>query len=377
MTSPIYLDCNATTPAEPRVGNVVSRYLLQDFGNAGSRTHEYGALAKRAVNEARTQIASVVQADPSEIIFTSGATESNNLAILGLAEALLKSKRTHVLSTGIEHKAVLEPLEQLAERGLDVQIVAPDQNGYIHPALIAENLRANTGLVTVMHVNNETGVIQPIQEIAKMLDGAETYFHVDAAQGFGKVLGLESPRIDLISISGHKIYAPKGVGALVVRRRGLHRPPLSPLMVGGGQERGLRPGTLPVHLIAGLGEAARLAANELKKRTVRCLDLKAQVMECFTGIPHQINGLPNQTVASTLNISLTGIDAEAAILCLKDVAAISNGAACTSASYETSHVLQAMKLEEPRIRSSLRWSWCHMTPDIPIDKIRAALLPFA
>ena len=196
------------------MGNVVSRYLLQDFGNAGSRTHEYGALAKRAVNEARTQIASVVQADPSEIIFTSGATESNNLAILGLAEVLLKSKRTHVLSTGIEHKAVLEPLEQLAERGLDVQIVAPDQNGYIHPALIAENLRANTGLVTVMHVNNETGVIQPVQKIAKMLEGAETYFHVDAAQGFGKVLGLESPRIDLISISGHKIYAPKGVGAL-------------------------------------------------------------------------------------------------------------------------------------------------------------------
>ena len=369
----IYLDCNATTPVDPRVADMVTRYLVEDFGNAGSRTHEYGVRAKRAVEEARSRVAGVVDADPSEVVFTSGATESNNLAILGLADALEIRGKTHIVSTAIEHKAVLEPLERLKGRGFAVELIAPRADGRIEVDHVVKRLRPETGLVSVMHVNNETGVIQPVGAIARALAGTEIFFHVDAAQGFGKVSGPEAAGADLISVSGHKIFGPKGVGALIARRRGYMRPPLSPLMVGGGQERGMRPGTLPVHLVAGLGEAARLASKEHAERARRCAALRSDLLSALADVPHQVNGDLSQIIPSTINVSVTGVESEAAIVCLKEIAAVSNGAACTSTSYTTSHVLRAMGLEEARIRSSLRISWCHLTPAIPGREIREVL----
>ena len=373
----IYLDCNATTPVDPGVAETVMRYLSEDFGNAGSRTHEFGTRARRAVNNARYWVARAVAADPSEIVFTSGATESNNLAILGLARALEEQRRTHILSTAIEHKAVLEPLGRLAERGFHLELIPPGAGGWIEPTEVATRLRPETGLVSIMQVNNETGVIQPIEAISKVLAGSAAYFHVDAAQGFGKVPGLEAPRLDLISISGHKVFGPKGVGALVARRRRYNRPPLTPLMVGGGQERGLRPGTLPVHLIVGLGEAARLATAHCTTRTARCEALRTELLDVLADLPHQVNGDLEHVIPSTLNVSLTAVESEAAIVCLKGIAAVSNGAACTSTSYTVSHVLRAMGLDERRIRSSLRISWCHLTPKMPGREILEALRPLA
>jgi cysteine desulfurase len=250
----VYLDCSATTPVDPEVRDEVLHYLDAEFGNAGSRTHIYGQVAKERVNLARAEVAAVIACQPEEVIFTSGATESNNIALLGLARHPGSASKRHIISTMIEHKAVLEPLEMLRADGFDVTLLPPTAGGFVDPDAVAAALRPDTLAVSVMAVNNETGVIQPLAEIARAIEGHPTYFHVDAAQAFGKELSLlRQERIDLISVSGHKIYAPKGVGALITRRRGYQRPRLRPLVFGGGQERGLRPGTLPVHLIAGQG----------------------------------------------------------------------------------------------------------------------------
>ena len=314
----MYLDCNATTPVGPEVAEAVLRYTAEEFGNAGSRTHEHGARAKQAVQHARDQIAKVVHAQRDEIIFTSGATESNNLALLGLAEEGRRSNTQHIVTTGIEHKAVLEPLERLSAVGFDVTLLDVPRRGWIDPERVLEAVRENTLLVSVMHVNNETGVIQPIAELADGLEGRNTFFHVDAAQGFGKEIdALQHPRVDLISISGHKIHGPKGVGALVARRRNFRRPPLTPLMLGGGQEHGLRPGTLPVPLIVGLGLAAQQAAECHQKRKLICERIRAQALEALIPLGAHINGDPERTVPHTLNICLPDVDAEAAMVALK------------------------------------------------------------
>ena len=244
------LDHAATAPVDPRVAEEVLSYMSYEFGNAGSRTHGYGQVARERVNRARQEVAVVVAATPDEVIFTSGATESNNLAILGLAAHGEATGKRHIISTQIEHKAVLEPLEVLGGRGFEVELLAPTEGGWVSPEAVAAALRPDTLLVSVMAVNNETGVVQPIEEIASLLEGNDAFLHVDAAQAFGKLIApLQTKRIDLLSVSGHKIGAPKGIGALITRRRGFKRPPLQPLMYGGGQERGLRPGTLPVPLI--------------------------------------------------------------------------------------------------------------------------------
>jgi len=362
----IYLDCNATTPLEPRVRQVLLRYLDEEYGNEGSRTHEYGSAAKRAVQHARDQVAAVVDCKREEVVFTSGATESNNLAILGLADFGVANGRRHIVSTMIEHKAVLEPLADLESRGFEVSYVKPQADGRVLERDVLSAIRPDTLLVSVMHVNNETGVIQPVDEIAAGMAGHGAYLHVDAAQSFGKIpRTLSSQRIDLISLSGHKIYAPKGVGALIARRRGYEKAPLKPLMFGGGQEKGMRPGTLPVHLIAALGEAVRLASKNHEARLAACSRVRAEAVRRLVDAGGIVNGHAESTLPSTLNVSFPGLDSEALILQLKESFAVSNGSACTSSSYTFSHVLSSMGLSKDRIRGSLRISWCHMTP--PVD----------
>ena len=366
----VYLDCNATTPIDPGVEEAFLHFVREEFGNAGSRTHEFGTRAKQAVQRARDQVAAVVKCNREEVIFTSGATESNNLAILGLRAHGEKIGRKHMVATAIEHKAVLEPLEHLEANGFTVTLVRPDASGAVSAEAVAAAMRPDTLLVSVMHVNNETGVLQPIDDIAKAMAKHEAFLHVDAAQGFGKrLLELQNRRIDLISISGHKIYAPKGIGALITRRRGYERPPLTPLVFGGGQERGLRPGTLPVALIVALGKAAELAMLDMEKRNARCAALKQEALSAFAKIGGVPNGDVAKSVPSTLNIAMPGLDSEAVMLALKELVAISNGSACTSQNYTASHVLTAMGLSDDRVKGALRFSWCHLTPNVDWDEV--------
>jgi cysteine desulfurase len=261
---------------------------------------------------------------------------------------------------------VLEPIEYLASKGFAVTLVLPEPDGAITAGKIAAALRPDTLLVSVMHVNNETGIIQPLDDIGRVLASHEAFFHVDAAQGFGKrIPDPRNPRIDLISISGHKVYAPKGIGALVTRHRGYSRPPLTPLAFGGGQERGLRPGTQPVALIVALGKAAELCLRDHSKREARWLELKSQALAAFRELGGVPTGDQAKALSTTLNIAIPGLDSDAAMVALKDIVAISNGAACTSQNYTASHVLSAMGLPEDQLKGALRISWCHLTPDPP------------
>lgn len=365
ILKPVYLDCNATTPLEPEVREVLLRYLTEEFGNEGSRTHEYGARAKQAVQKARDQVADVVGAKRDEVIFTSGATESNNLAILGLKQAGIQQNKRHIITTQIEHKAVLEPCAALENDGFEVTYLPVSASGAVDPESVRQALRPDTLLVSVMQVNNETGIRQPLSAIAEVLKGHPAYFHTDAAQGFGKGLDtLRNPRIDLISISGHKVYAPKGIGALVLRRRGYERPPLSPLFFGGGQERGLRPGTLPVALVAALGAAAEIAVRDQAKRHKVCAQFKKQLMTAMAPLNPRLTGDQDLAMDHVVNLAFSGLDSEALIVALKDLIAISNGSACTSSSYTPSHVLKVMGMNDDEANQCIRISWCHMTPEV-------------
>ncbi|WP_240958112.1 cysteine desulfurase DndA [Streptomyces chilikensis] len=352
-----YLDVAATTRVDARVADVVLHWMTEDFGNAGSRTHEYGLRAKRAVQEAREFLASTVGAEAKELIFTSGATESNNIALLGLAAHGEESGRRHIITSAVEHKAVIEPLLHLQSRGFEVEFLEPGPSGRVSKEAVLERLRPDTLLVSLMHVNNETGVIQPVAELAEELRKTQTYLHVDAAQGYAKVQqDLRAP-IDMISISGHKIGAPKGVGALLIRRRGWNKVPLAPIMFGGGQERKLRPGTLPVPLIMGLSEAAKIfhAEHASWQRQVRAM--REEFLAALGRTRFRINGDPAHSVPHILNVSFEGQDAERLILRLKDQVAVAAGSACTSASYTPSHVLAAMGLPKEVATNGLRFSW--------------------
>ena len=351
---------------EPLVRDAVLKYMTEEFGNAGSRTHEFGTRAKQAVQHARDSIAELVAAQRDEIIFTSGATESNNCAILGLKNDGEQTAKKHIISTQIEHKAVLEPIAALKKNGFEVTLVAPTKEGLINPDDLKKALREDTLLVSVMHVNNETGIIQPISQIADILTEHSAYFHVDAAQGFGKeISSLRHPRIDLISASAHKIYGPKGVGALILRRRGYQKPPLTPLMYGGGQERGLKPGTLAVPLIVGFGVATELAIKQAEERANICRRFRHQALEALTPLKPIIHGNLERSLPHVINFSIAGLNSEAAMLALKGIVAISNGSACTSSSYTPSHVLKAMGVNDDEIEGALRMSWCHLTE--PVD----------
>lgn len=297
------------------------------------------------------------------MVFTSGATEADNLAILGLAPALAERSRRHIVTSALEHKAVLEPLALLEERGFTVTRVGTGESGLVDPDELMAAVGPETGLVSLMHVNNETGIVQWIGRIAAELP-SEVYFHVDAAQGLGKEFDeIVHPRIDLISGSAHKLHGPKGIGVLINRSREYRRAPIAPLMVGGGQERGLRPGTIPVHLVAGFGTAARAAVEERDLRAQRNQAFREEALAGLRPLDPMINGDYTRALPQILNVSFAGIDAEAAIVASKDLVAISNGSACSSQRYERSHVLEAMKLDEARINGALRMSWCHLTPE--------------
>ena len=359
MNQPVYLDWAATTMVDPRVAEMAVQVMTEEFGNAGSRTHLYGSRAKALVDVARVQISSAVGCETNDVIFTSGATESNNLALLGSLQHGPTKEARHVITTAIEHKAVLEPLEHLERNGYEVTRLTPDALGRVSPDDIAKALRGDTALVSVMHVNNETGAIQPIGEIARVLADHPTLYHVDAAQAFTKYSdSTYDKRIDLISISGHKIQAPKGVGALIVgsRRRIM---PIRPLTYGGGQERGIRPGTLSVHLIAAFGLAAELGIAEFSHRHMTNLSFRERLVDALTPLDPHYLGDQNHCIPNIISFAIEGIDSEALMLSTKDLIAISNGSACTSHRYEPSHVLSAMGID-PRIRQgAVRISWSH------------------
>ncbi len=362
---PIYLDFNATTPLDPRVFEVMREWYLGPPANAGSRTHIYGHRAKEAVEIARAEVANVISAQPEEIIFTSGATESNNLAILGLATYGEKTGRKHIVSTQIEHKAVLEPLEYLATKGFEIELAPVRSGGFVDPDDVINRCREDTLLVSVMHANNETGILQPVSQIGKALCDSKIFFHIDAAQTFGKEKELAAVDFDLLSVSSHKIYGPQGIGVLCSKRRDCQRIPLSPLGYGGGQERKIRPGTVPVALAVGLGYASQIALRDCDSRKKDSIKTKSALLESLKNVDHQVNGDVSQSQDHVINLRFPGVDSEALMMALRESIAFSNGSACTSDSYDPSHVLIAMGLTEDEANESVRFSWGPGVNEIP------------
>jgi len=373
---PIYLDAAATTPVMPEVAAYAMHLMVEEFGNAGSRTHLFGSNAKAVVENARTQIADPVGAKPSDVIFTSGATESNNIAILGLEEFALTSGRRHIITTPIEHKAVLEPIEKLRSKGFEIDFLEVGKDGRVVTESLSRQMRRDTLMVSVMAANNETGVIQPIDELSQEIPPG-VIFHVDAAQAYAKVNDLISnPRIDTMSISGHKFGAPKGIGALVVRGLSEKRIPLSPISFGGGQEKGLRPGTVPVHLIGSVGLASQIWRDTIGERSSKLLLIRTNLQKAFAPLKPIYIGDQRNCLPNILNLSFRSVDSEALILVLKDLISISNGSACTSHRYEPSHVLSAMDLDQDVKSGAVRISWTPETIEPNWDEIVSRLKTF-
>lgn len=364
---PIYLDYNATTPMDPRVAEKMAQYLTRDgnFGNPASRSHAYGWEAEDAVSEARQQIADLLNADPREIVFTSGATESNNLAIKGVAH-FYRKKGQHIVTCKTEHKAVLDTCRQLEREGFEVTYLDPEENGLIDLAKLEAALRDDTVLVSIMHVNNEIGVIQDIAAIGELCRSRKIFYHVDAAQSAGKVdIDLQEMKVDLMSVTAHKIYGPKGIGALYIRRKPRVR--LEAQMHGGGHERGMRSGTLAVHQIVGMGEAFRIAQAEMHADNERIRMLRDRLWQGLSDIDEvYLNGDFEQRVAGNLNVSFNFIEGESLIMALRDVA-VSSGSACTSASLEPSYVLRAVGRSDELAHSSIRFSVGRFTTEKEID----------
>ncbi len=363
---PVYLDLQATTPCDPRVLNTMLPYFSERFGNPHSRTHQYGWDSEEAVEHAREQVASLIRADPKEIIFTSGATESNNLSIKGVAR-FYKAKKNHIITSQTEHKCVLDSCRVLQEEGFQVTYLPVNKNGLVDLAELEKAIRPTTALVSIMAVNNEIGVIQPIQEIGEICRKHKVFFHTDAAQAVGKIpLDVNKMNIDLMSISGHKIYGPKGIGALYVRRRPRVR--LEPLMSGGGQERGLRSGTVPTPLVVGLGEACRLAQEEMTEDYARIKTLSDRLIHGITSQVEQVhrNGDIEKSYPGCVNLSFAYVEGESLLMALKEIA-LSSGSACTSASLEPSYVLRALGADDEMAHSSIRFGIGRFTSEEDVD----------
>ena len=367
MRLPIYLDNQATTRTDPRVVEAMLPYFTEVYGNAASVSHRFGWEAEEAVERAREQVARAIGAEAREIVFTSGATESNNLAIKGVAQAMIR-RGNHLVTAASEHKAVLDPMKRLARQGWDVTIVACDAQGRVAPEAVAEALQDRTVLVSVMAANNEVGTLNPIAEVGRLCHQRGILFHTDAAQAVGKIpLDVQAASVDLLSISAHKFYGPKGIGALYVRRRA-PQVRLQPLVDGGGHERGFRSGTVPVPLVVGLATALELALDELPAESLRLLDLRQRLHERIAAaVPGiQLNGHPTDRLPGNLNLSFIDVDGEALMMAMRDVA-VSSGSACTAADPEPSHVLMAMGLSEDLARSSLRFGLGRFTTVEEID----------
>ncbi|THF55886.1 IscS subfamily cysteine desulfurase [Pseudothauera rhizosphaerae] len=368
---PIYLDYSATTPVDPRVAAKMIPWLTEHFGNPASRSHAYGWDAEKAVEEAREQVAALVNADPKEIIWTSGATESDNLAIKGAAQ-FYKGKGKHIITVKTEHKAVLDTVRELERQGFEATYLDVREDGLIDLEAFKAAIRPDTILVSVMFVNNEIGVIQPIAEIGEICREKGIVFHVDAAQATGKVdIDLATLKVDLMSFSAHKMYGPKGIGALYVRRKPRVR--LEAQMHGGGHERGLRSGTLPTHQIVGMGEAFRIAREEMAEENTRIRGLRDKLLKGLSDIDATyVNGDLEHRVPHNLNISFAYVEGESLIMAVKEVA-VSSGSACTSASLEPSYVLRALGRNDELAHSSIRFTIGRFTTEEEIDYTVALL----
>jgi cysteine desulfurase len=362
---PIYMDYSATTPIDPRVADKMIPYLREQFGNPASRSHMYGWTAEKAVEEAREQVAALVNADPREIIWTSGATESNNLALKGAAH-FYKTKGKHIITVKTEHKAVLDTVRELEREGFEATYLQPQDNGLITIQQLQEAIRPDTILVSVMLVNNEIGVIQPIDEIGELCRSKGIIFHSDAAQATGKLpIDLQKTKIDLMSFSAHKTYGPKGIGALFVRRKPRVR--IEAQMHGGGHERGLRSGTLATHQIVGMGEAFRIAREEMDPELTRIRALRDRLAKGLAEIEEvYVNGDMAQRVPHNLNVSFNYVEGESLIMAIKDIA-VSSGSACTSASLEPSYVLRALGRSDELAHSSIRFTIGRFSTEEDID----------
>ena len=377
MKLPIYFDYSATTPVDKRVAEKMMQYMTTDgfYGNPASRSHKFGWQAEEAVDIARNQVADLINADPREIVITSGATESNNLAIKGAANFYNK-KGKHIITCKTEHKAVLDTCRELERQGFEVTYLDPEANGLIDLNKLNDAIREDTILVSIMHVNNEIGVIQDIAEIGEMCRARKIIFHVDAAQSAGKInIDLQHLKVDLMSFSAHKIYGPKGIGALYVRRKPRIR--LEAQMHGGGHERGMRSGTLATHQIVGMGEAFRIAKEELAQDEAHVTKMRDRLWAGLNDMEQVfINGDADKRYPGNLNVSFNFVEGESLIMALKDLA-VSSGSACTSASLEPSYVLRALGLNDEMAHSSIRFSFGRFTTeeeiDFAIDLIKKAI----
>jgi cysteine desulfurase len=374
MKTPIYMDYHATTPVDPRVLEAMLPFFTTHFGNAASRTHRFGQRALEAVESARAQVAGIIGAEPREIIFTSGATESNNLAIAGAAEAY-SSKGKHIITSAIEHKAVLDVCRSLETRGFSTTIVPVGKSGIVNPRQISDAITSETILVSVMHANNEIGTIQPIAEIGELARAAGVIFHSDAAQSVGKIpVSVREMNVALLSVSAHKLYGPKGVGALYVSRRD----PMVRLreqIHGGGHERGLRSGTLNVPAIVGFGIACKIASDEMQQEALRVTALRdrlwQKISQNLEGV--HLNGTMEQRLPGNLNVSFERVEGESLIMSLQDIA-VSSGSACTSASQEPSHVLRAIGVSNEMSHGSIRFGLGRFTTDDEVDYVAQRII---
>ena len=366
MKLPIYMDYSATTPVDKRVAEKMIPFITEEFGNPASRSHPYGWTAEKAVEEARRHVADLVNADPKEIVWTSGATESNNLAIKGIAEFYSKDKGKHIITVATEHKAVIDAFRELERIGYEATYLTPEPNGLINIEKFKAAIRPDTVLASVMFVNNEIGVIQDINSLGNICREHNVIFHVDAAQATGKVdIDLTKLPVDVMSFSAHKTYGPKGIGALYVRRKPRIR--LQAQMHGGGHERGMRSGTLATHQIVGMGEAFKIAKEEMHDENKRIKKLHDQLLKGLTEIEEvYVNGDLNHRVPHNLNISFNYVEGESLIMAIKDIA-VSSGSACTSASLEPSYVLRALGRSDELAHSSIRFSIGRYTTEEDIN----------
>ncbi len=366
----VYLDYNASTPLDKRVLEVMIDVYQNKYGNADSRTHDYGEAARQIVENSRQNVADLLGVKKDEVFFTSGATESDNISILGLQNLAEKTGKKHIITTAIEHKAVLQPLNVLESKGYEVAYIKPDKSGRINADELLSNVREDTLLVSVMHANNETGIIQPVNIIGEELSKTDVLFHIDTAQSFGKLVSdLKSIKYNILSASAHKMYGPQGVGALILRKKRYKLPPVTSIMFGGSQEHGIRPGTVPTALIAGFGKACELALDEYETNFIKYQKTKELILEMLSssGLEYSINGDIAYGMPNTLNVSFNGVNSEALMLATRHLCSVSNGSACNSHSYKPSHVLTAMGLDSERIESAVRMSW---GPDsIPEDDL--------